>query len=203
MEQLFRSSQAEYERWYNARHTNKTFTVGDWVLISTRNLNLRRASRKLADKYIGPYQVIRRVGTSGLAYEVRFPSTIKIHNAFDVRYLDPWNSRERAATEPEDHPFFAEETFNVETIIDHRGPRSRRQYLVKWKGYDSLENSWVPRKDFADTTLLDDYEDSISERLKVPSDYLTVGREDNVQNQRPSPQASDHEVDESRGRTRG
>ena len=37
------------------------------------------------------------------------------------------------------------EEYEVEMIVDHRGPVTSRSYCIKWKGYPASENSWVPR----------------------------------------------------------
>ena len=37
-----------------------------------------------------------------------------------------------------------EEEYEVEAIVSHRDARRRREYLVKWAGYSSLDNTWVP-----------------------------------------------------------
>jgi hypothetical protein len=46
----------------------------------------------------------------------------------------------------EDHPppdiIQGEEEYEVEVILDHRGGKCRRQYLIKWKGYLSLDVTW-------------------------------------------------------------
>jgi hypothetical protein len=38
-----------------------------------------------------------------------------------------------------------EEEYKVEVILDHRGGKCRGQYLVKWKGYPSLDVTWELR----------------------------------------------------------
>ena len=43
-------------KYADAKHTDVLFDVGDKVLLSTRNLNLT-GSRKLKDKYVGPFVV--------------------------------------------------------------------------------------------------------------------------------------------------
>jgi hypothetical protein len=49
-----------------------------------------------------------------------------------------------------DHPpsdiIQGEEEYEVEAILDHRGGKCRRQYLVKWKGYPSSDATWEPRQ---------------------------------------------------------
>lgn len=57
-------------------------------------------------------------------------------------------------------------TYDVEQILDHRGPRSRRRYLAKWKGHGEEENSWVSRSDFVDKAFLADYDQSAEARAK-------------------------------------
>ena len=47
--------------------------------------------------------------------------------------------------------------FELEKIVNHRGPITRRSYLVKWKGYPEDENSWVPRSNLHPQTI-EDYE---------------------------------------------
>ncbi len=33
--------------------------------------------------------------------------------------------------------------FEVEKILGHRVVRERNQYLVKWKGYEDYNNTWL------------------------------------------------------------
>lgn len=53
-----------------------------------------------------------------------------------------------------------EETYFVERIIAHRGRGEAREYLVKWEGYPSTENSWIAHNDFAGPEIVDNYERS-------------------------------------------
>ncbi|XP_044717345.1 chromo (CHRromatin organization MOdifier) domain-containing protein [Hirsutella rhossiliensis] len=162
-----------------ARHYNKTrqqmsFEEGDWVLISTKNLPLRRPTKKLTDKYVGPYQIDQVVGGHKLAYRLRLPSTVKIHNVLPVSSLELYRTRNQEPIEPEDHPFIPESTYDVEKILDHQGPKSRRRYLVKWKRHGDEENSWVSRSDFVDKAFLADYDQSV---LKLKSSGRTLQEE--------------------------
>lgn len=41
---------------------------------------------------------------------------------------------------------FSEDIFRVERLIKHRGKGQRKQYLVKWLGYNDSENTWELRE---------------------------------------------------------
>jgi hypothetical protein len=129
------------------------------VLLSTKHLRQRRPSRKFADKYIGPYQIKDVIGDHGLAYRLRLPSSVRLHPTFPITSLEPYRAREgEVPASPIDIPVLDEETFEVEAILDHKGPRRNRLYLTKWKGYDDSENSWEPRRNLDDGLLLREYE---------------------------------------------
>ena len=52
----------EYQKtYYDRHHRHQEHDVGDWVLLSTRNLHLA-AIRKLHQRYVGPFKVLQRVG---------------------------------------------------------------------------------------------------------------------------------------------
>ncbi|KAL6046890.1 Integrase catalytic domain-containing protein [Balamuthia mandrillaris] len=44
---------------------------------------------------------------------------------------------------------FEDKHFKVEKVLYHDGPPSDCYYLMKWKGYPNLDNSWVAAKDFS------------------------------------------------------
>jgi len=51
-----------------------------------------------------------------------------------------------------------EELFTVERILAKRFQNNREEFLVKWEGYSSAENSWEPRQSLAACThLIDEF----------------------------------------------
>lgn len=134
------------------------FEVDDWVLLSTKHLRQRRPNRKLADKFIGPYQIVKKIGNHGLAFKLRLPPTARIHPVFPITSLEPYRPRSGEVPEsPVDDPFVADQIYEVEEIRAHRRRGRNRQYLIKWRGYSEAETTWEPRSHINDSPLLQEY----------------------------------------------
>jgi hypothetical protein len=55
--------------------------------------------------------------------------------------------------------FYLEEDthYEVESILNHRGSISKREYLVKWKHYPPSQNQWLPAENFDSPQLIARY----------------------------------------------
>jgi len=63
----------------------KEYKVGDWILLSTKDLKYQmqgRQSEKLTEQFVGPYKVKRIISTN--AIELELSSSIKIHLVVNV-----------------------------------------------------------------------------------------------------------------------
>jgi hypothetical protein len=47
-----------------------------------------------------------------------------------------------------------EQEYEVEQILNHKWVSGKPYYLVKWKGYDTLENIWEPIKNLMNCAAL-------------------------------------------------
>ena len=47
--------------------------------------------------------------------------------------------------------------FAAEYIVKERIRKGQLQYLVKWKGFTSKDNSWEPEENILDSRLIDNY----------------------------------------------
>jgi hypothetical protein len=52
--------------------------------------------------------------------------------------------------------------YDVECIVKHRGPKHRREYMVKWVGFSDEDNSWQKPADFDDLALVQEYESMVA-----------------------------------------
>ena len=106
---------------------------------------LNRASKKLAEKWIGPYEISSVMPN---AVELRLPKTLCIHPVVNVSrvksYLGPLPGQ------PVSHPGLIhvsedrDKEYEVDAIIDSHIYKGKLQYLVHWKGYDKSERTWEP-----------------------------------------------------------
>lgn len=66
--------------------SKRAFDVGDWVYLKLqpyRQISIsQQPFNKLASKYYGPFQIIKKVGQ--VAYTLLFPDSVKIHLTFHV-----------------------------------------------------------------------------------------------------------------------
>jgi hypothetical protein len=78
------------KKYYDAQHEPIEFGTGDFVLLSTKNLNIKRPKRSLWPKYVGPFEILEPCGKQ--AYRLKLPSTWRIYNIINVSRLEKWRS---------------------------------------------------------------------------------------------------------------
>ena len=124
------------------------FSVGDHVLLSTKNLKLAEGlTHKLTPKYLGPFSIKEVV--SPVTYRLALPDTMAIHNSFHVSLLKPWSPDPfEANRDNQYHPPAVvpdDEQYLVECILQgpwYRGGGKLAWYKVRWEGYGPEHDSW-------------------------------------------------------------
>ena len=88
-------------RYYDQCHNpTPEYKVGDKVYLDASDIKTTRPSKKLAHRNLGPYPIVRRVGSH--AYRLRLPQSLsRLHPVFPVVKLtlaphDAFNHRNRA-----------------------------------------------------------------------------------------------------------
>ena len=96
-------------------------------------------------KKLGPYPILSQVNP--VAYKLKLPPTLKIHNVFHVSLLEPYiqNTIPTRKLSPPPPVIIQDELeYEVATILDSCKKHRRLYYLVDWVGYDKEEQSWEP-----------------------------------------------------------
>src|SRR5712672_3420731 len=136
------------------------FKEGDQVWLEATNLKLPYHTPKLAPRRQGPFRVSKVV--SPVAYQLALPQSWGIHDMFHASLLLPYKETPVYGpnyTRPPPDLIEDVEEYEVETIINHRhhGRQRHLQYLIKWKGYPSSDNTWEPEENVHAEDLVKGY----------------------------------------------
>jgi transposase InsO family protein len=158
--QCWASATQAQARAYNRNHRPRTFEEGDEVLLSTKNIKQRVPSKKLKDRFIGPFRVLEVIGTQAYRLELP-PSYRKLHNVFHVSVLEPY-IRQADSTQALRRPGAAlddegQEVYEIEKIIGHKREKGKTHYLVRWKGWEPEWDQYEVEDDLQAPDLIKDY----------------------------------------------
>ena len=123
------------------------YKIGAKVWLSTENLKLTRASKKLMERQLGPYDITKRIRDNAL--ELRLLRSMKIHPVVNISRVKPY--KECLEGQPMFKPGPVQVTedreveFEVESIIDSQWKGRCLEYLVHWKGYSEEDYTWEPK----------------------------------------------------------
>jgi hypothetical protein len=160
-------NQQSYIEAYNKKHKFIEFKVGDQVWIDVKKLHLlgdNQKRHKLLPKYAGPYEIIEKI--SDLVFKVRLPPEIDIHPYLNIDKLQLHRPSPEEFGEREPPPQVRLEhksvkDYEVAYITAERKVKKTRknkskyfmtEYQAVWldsEGKQYWENSWIPRKNFA------------------------------------------------------
>ena len=92
-------------------------------------------------------RVLLRLQRITIAYQLKLPTAWTIHDVFHASLLTPYRETiEHGANYMRPPPDLIEDTeeYEVKAIVNHRhfGRKRQLQYLVKWKGYPDVDNTW-------------------------------------------------------------
>ncbi|GJP62476.1 hypothetical protein CLOP_g19532 [Closterium sp. NIES-67] len=88
-----------------------------------------------------------------VTFRLRLPATWKIHNAFHVQLLKPYRDPNTVFTGRQPLPLplvlvHDEPEYEVASMLAHRRRRNGTvELLIRWKGYDPSEVTWVPESE--------------------------------------------------------
>ncbi|KAI5115022.1 hypothetical protein M0805_005747, partial [Coniferiporia weirii] len=131
----------------------RPFKLGEKVWLEATNLHFPNRSRKLAPKREGPFLITQVL--SPLNYRLKLPPAWKIHPVFHASLLSAYTEtdvhRPPFTQPPPDH-IEGHQEFEIEAIVSHKGNGNRRRFLIKWSGYPSSENQWLPESELSHAT---------------------------------------------------
>ena len=122
------------------------YAIGDQVWLSTDNLRLPHASWKLSEQWLGPYSIMKLVGSN--AVKLRLPCSMCIHPVINISHVKPYHERlpgqPVTALGPSNVMEDREEEYKVEFIVDSCYKGKHLEYLIHWKGWSETDRTWEP-----------------------------------------------------------
>ncbi|MBW0580518.1 hypothetical protein O181_120233 [Austropuccinia psidii MF-1] len=107
------------------------------VWLSSKNIKSTRPTKKLSERWLGPFPILNKVSTH--AYHLKLPSQWKfIHPVFRISLLEPVKTSTIPNRHKEPPPpiiIEEEEEWEVSQILDSKLKRGKLWYFVEWKGF--------------------------------------------------------------------
>lgn len=144
-------AQNRMQQLANRKRSERSFEEGEWVYLKLQPYRQstvgNRPYHKLATKYFGPYQVIKKIGE--VAYSLKLPAHSKIHSTFHVSLLKKHQGPVPAVLDdsiPQTYDSDSLVTKEPQKVLEIRSIKRNNvavvQWLVQWENCSVEESTW-------------------------------------------------------------
>jgi len=125
------------------------FAPGDKVFLLSKNIKTTRPTRKLAELYLGPFEIIDRIGNNSI--RLRLPHELRlIHPVFHISQIEPSVPNrfpDRQPPPPEPIEIDGEIEYELREILDSKydlrcWATCELFYCVQWLGYKGTDEEF-------------------------------------------------------------
>jgi hypothetical protein len=143
-------AQEQVKLFYDAKHTDAAFSVGDWVWVKLLQCPVAsmptQTKGKLVSRFYGPYQMTEKIGE--VAYRLQLPAGARIHNVFHVGVLKAYQGVPPDTAPPLPQMLHGRVLPTPTTVVRSRLARGRWQVLVRWEAQPPSESTWEDVEEF-------------------------------------------------------
>jgi len=116
----------------------KSFKIEERVYLRTDNIHIKQRSKKLNNKSIKSFKIKKNI--KRLSYKLDLLKKLWIHLVFHVFMLQCYN--QFISLQITETFVKLDEEYEVEDILKKQMISEKTHYLIKWKRYDTSENTW-------------------------------------------------------------
>ncbi len=116
----------------------KPFKIEERVYLRTNNIHVKQRSKKLNNKSIKPFEIKRNI--KGLSYKLDLLKKMQIHSVFHAFMLQCCN--QFIPLQIIKMSVESDKEYQVENILEKWMISKKAHYLIKWKRYNTSENTW-------------------------------------------------------------
>jgi len=156
LQDMLKEEIAKAQRQYqpsadSCRQQPPDFQVGEPVFVRLQYFQTTCPSKKLSEKYLGPYEIIAQ--PSPQLFTLRLPDTMRaIHPMFHISMLKPATPntfQQRSEPPPAPVIIAREPEYEISKIVNSKIDRRRAcklHYKVIWLGYEDTDSNseWLP-----------------------------------------------------------
>jgi hypothetical protein len=153
---IAQDTQAKHDNNHFARYNpaRTEFEINSYVL-ANYEANVHKPPDKITALYKGPYRVVNH---SNNIYTVQNLVTTKLED-FHITNLRPFHFNE-TEVDPREIANKVLGLVDVDEILQHKGSKHQKKkmtFLVKWKGFDTKHNQWLPWNEVKNLAVLHEY----------------------------------------------
>ena len=158
-----------------------TFKKRNKVYLLRWNIKMKRSSNKLNHTKLKSYRILEI--KKSINYKLNLSTSIKIHSIFHICLLKSADLNTSIQTESSEIDSKNQNVeYEVKDILNRQNIKDQSHWLVKWKDYEHIENTWKSERNLKNCQMLlwqFQLRNSVSQSLmKAQSAQRTCQRED-------------------------
>ena len=135
------------------RDRKSTLKKKNKAYLLRRNIKTKRSSNKLNHMKLESFEILEE--KKSINYELNLSTSMKIYLIFDIFLLKSADSNTSIQTESSDIDSKNQNIeYEVDNILNQQNIKDQSHWLVKWKDYEHIENTWESKRNLKNCQML-------------------------------------------------